>query len=383
MEAYSDNESYMSKHDMPAKEMCYENGFKPIEYNKDTDLVQPFYKNSNSYETNLQEDILISQLKLDTSIKSKVRDENENAQENQAQRLSEEVNLIHTSHKEVSYQKNIASEINDVRNKSNQKSHRWGKTKKSRLRTSSEKMTKANNIIGEVKNIKCDDILEESKLRLAKYGEFYDEVRSADRYLAEAVSKNKIEEKMIKAQADMINAKNKTYLCTREILRLNTKRNLCQDSIKDYEERIKQIKDDNPEKFKLMSYLEELKETEKRIGEKVSEFTQYLIPISTKLNADVIDTEIKYYTAKIENEINENPNVDKRKIAISTIEDLLKSGGSEAQAFAALKPYLDKNEDARLINCIERKDNQNALGILNSIALSMDLNVVVPREDEN
>lgn len=384
MEAYSDNESYMSKNDIPIiKEMCYENGFKPLDYNKDTDLVQPYYNNKNSVEGSRQEEILLSQLKLDTSIKSKIRDENFSLQRNQEENLKEEVNQAVEKHKEVSYQKDIGKEISDVRTKSSQKSHRWSKTKKRRLKTSSDKMAKANRIVDSVKRIECDDAFEESKLRVDKYCEFYDEVRSADRYLAEAVSKDKFEEDVIKAHADLVNARNKELLCQRESIRINTKLSSYQDSIKEIEDKLKYDRISSSEKIKYEARLEELRKAAAKMREKTNKFNDYINPIEVKINHEIVEKAGKYYKAKILSSINNHPNEDKRIIAINTVKELIDSHGDSRQAINALKPYLDKNKDAKLLEVLDRGDNTELDREFNITQMRYGENVNLPRENEN
>lgn len=93
-------------------------------------------------------------------------------------------------------------EINKERIKSTH-SHRYAKTRKSKMKTSAEKMRLVSEKIGILKQKKdsTEDYLSLEE-KVSGFADIYSTIRESDRYFAESFAKSKLEENLIKAKAD-------------------------------------------------------------------------------------------------------------------------------------------------------------------------------------
>ena len=85
------------------------------------------------------------------------------------------------------------------------KSHRYDKTRKSRMETAQETMTKANDRIRALKNsLKGENGPAPTRMqKVRSMEEIYDSIRVADRNFAEAMALNKLEENKLKTRAEL------------------------------------------------------------------------------------------------------------------------------------------------------------------------------------
>nr|MCR5746698.1 hypothetical protein [Lachnospiraceae bacterium] len=100
---------------------------------------------------------------------------------------------------------NYETAMQELNRRKNIKSHRYDKTRKKRMETSRETMTKANKQIEDLKEkmFKKGGGTISTMDKVKSMEDIYDKIRVADRNFAEALSLNKDEEKKLKDKAEL------------------------------------------------------------------------------------------------------------------------------------------------------------------------------------
>lgn len=189
-----------------------------------TDASEMLMPAVSSYDAVTNLDVLDTLVKKRTDIRSVNVDEvQEDPQIHIIAEVQEdkEINLEHLENTDAMFE-SILDENHEskefVKDKVRTKSHRWGKTKRDRMKTSVTKLRGVSSKIADLKkrqaNTKKALTRDES---LAAYEDIYAEIRSADRYYAEGMSTSEEEEKYIKLKADGVYYKNMLLLYQREI----------------------------------------------------------------------------------------------------------------------------------------------------------------------
>ena len=302
-------------------------------YEKENELIQPHYE-INGFSENANEQAMLSQLKRDTEIKSKARDIEQLDKLKEDEQIEQEIQEEQQT--EVKYDREVTEKVTKerglIKNRLASKSHRWGKTKNKRLKTSSEKMANANKILNGVTDIKNADSYIESKERFEKYAAFYGEVRSADRYLAEAVSRDKLEEKLIKSKVEVKYLENMLSLCSRE-------RQRCMER-------------DNEPDAQSRKFLTEVGNKESIISQKLSEKT--VIYIGHRMEKTLENTD-----KQIDRGYGEMVTLTRKNLLFTEVIETVRKGYKTEDVMKAVRPFLD-DEDSELKTLIDNKKYDDA-----------------------